>query len=211
VITIPTADLVGVLADVIPFANPDDDIPVLHCVRIEWDEQQLHALATDRYRAAISTWDPTDDPDEDAQDSLFTEWGGGDNRWALILPLPDAKELVKVFKLGAKQGHIPLVLDFDPQQLRLKVARNRDTGHSAITTVMNTVLEEFPKLAEMLTEPALPTPIGRVDFSAKYLADFAKVRPRGPLKMAFAGEGKLVHLAIGERFRGAIQPTRSAE
>lgn len=50
-----------------------------------------------------------------------------------------------------------------------------------------------------------------VAYSPKLLADFGKVRPRGPLRLTFAGEHKPTLVAIGERFVGAIQPVKESE
>lgn len=203
-ITIPTGDLTGILADVIPFALPEDDLPSLNCVRLHWDGKQLHAMATDRYRAAISTWDPYDLPVHDTQDDLFTSWGSGDEPWSAILPLDDAKEIVKVFKLGPKETQVPLTVDLDNG--RLKVARARETGYSALTAVMTAVLVEFPDVRALLAKADVIEEVRGLAYTAKFLADFAKVRPRGPLELTFASG--LTHVSIGERFVGAITPVR---
>jgi hypothetical protein len=202
VITIPTGDLTGILNDVIPFAWKDGDLPDVNCVRLEWDGFQLHALATDRYRLGWSTWDPTDEPEEEHQDDLFTHWGSGDEPWAVAISLDDAKDLAAHYKLGPKERMVPLTIERDGD--RLKVARSRDTGYSAITTVMRDTFAEFPDLRQLLKDAAAVERVSGLSFNAKYLADFAKVRPRGPLDMAFTGAGKLVHVTIGSRFTGAI-------
>ncbi|MBM0235923.1 hypothetical protein JNW88_00275 [Micromonospora sp. ATA32] len=71
-ITIPTGDLVGVLADVIPFAFPEDDLPHVNCVRLEWDGEMLHAEATDTLHAARSSWHPDDDRDGNTSQATLT-------------------------------------------------------------------------------------------------------------------------------------------
>lgn len=208
-ITIPTGDLTGILADVIPFAFADEDIPDINCVRVEWDGNQLHALATDRYRIGWSTWEPGDvDEGEAAQDDLFTDWGSGDNPWAVSIALDEAKELVKVFKLGPKEWHTPLTIDYDAERWTLKVLRARETGHSAITVVAPDTRGQFPDLRALLAKHDAVQPVRGLAFTAKLLADFAKVRPRGPMELSFTGELGLTHVAIGERFVGAVQPVR---
>lgn len=208
-ITIPTGDLTGILADVIPFAFPDEDIPDINCVRLEWDGGSLHALATDRYRLAISTWQPGDlDESDGVQDDLFTDWGGGDDPWSMSIALDEAKELVKVFKLGPKEWHTPLTVDYDAERWHAKVVRSRDTGHSAITVVTPDMRAEFPDLRALLAKHDGLEAVRGLAFTAKLLADFAKVRPRGPMDMKFTGEGGMTHVTIGERFVGAIQPVR---
>lgn len=66
-VTITTGDLCGLLLDVAPFAFPDDDLPDVNVIRLEWDGAMLHASATDTLRAARSSWHPDDsDGDEPA-------------------------------------------------------------------------------------------------------------------------------------------------
>lgn len=208
-ITIPTGDLTGILADAIPFALQEDDLPIINCVRLHWDGKQLHAMSTDQFRIAISTWDPYDLPLQDTQDDLFTSWGSGDEPWSAILPLDDAKEIVKVFKLGPKEAQVPLTVDVDNG--RLKVARARETGHSAITSVMDTASWEFPDVRALLGKSDVVEEVRSLAYTAKFLADFAKVRPRGPMELTFTGTNGLTHVAIGSRFIGAIMPVRLAE
>lgn len=206
-IIVPTGELVGILADVIPFAATDKDLPSVNAVRLEWDGQHLHALATDRVRVGISTWDPDDDPEEDAQDDLFTEMGGADDAWAVVMPLPDAKDMVSAYKLDAKGYNVPLTVDAEPG--RVKVVRSRDTGHSAITMAVDCPLSlEFPDVRAILDKAQDAQPFASICYTAKALADFAKVRPRGPLKLTFTGERGLTRVSIGERFLGAIVPVR---
>lgn len=78
-ICVPTGDLTGILADVTHFASPDLEVPQLNCVRVEWDGEMLHALATDTIRIAWSSWHRDDEPDGETQDDLFTEFGGADD------------------------------------------------------------------------------------------------------------------------------------
>jgi hypothetical protein len=132
-ITIPTGDLTGVLADVIPFAFPKDDFPLLNVVRLEWDGQQLHALTTDRYRIGWSTWEPGDvGKDEEVQDDLFSEWGSADDPWRCTLVLADAVEIAKVFKLGHKESQVPLTVDYEVDRRRLTVKRAKGLTHVSI-------------------------------------------------------------------------------
>lgn len=208
-ITIPTGDLTGVLADCLPFVHPDDDLPMLNCVRVEWDGEMLHALATDRIRLAWSQWQAGDlAPGTEAQDDLFTEWGGADEPWQTTIALPDAAELVKVFKLGPKEWGCPLTVDYDQARDRLTVERSRETGHSAITVVAEGSGAEFPNLRALLAKADVLEPVTGLTYTAKYIADFAKVRPRGPLELKFTGTTGLTHVSIGERFVGAIVPVR---
>lgn len=201
-ISIPTGDLVGILSDVIPFACPDDDLPTIHAVRLEWSGNALHALSTDRYRIGWSAWSPDDDPYEERQEDLFTEWGGTDDPWAATVTLDDVKHLVKTYKLTGKGVYyVPLTVEYGGRAVRVK--RGKDTGHSAIDTRVEDLFVPYPNLRDLLATNDTIAPVTGGSFNAKLLADFAKVRPRGPLHMQFT-DGRFVHLSIGERFVGAI-------
>lgn len=206
-LTIPTADLVGLLTDTTPFAHPEADLPGINSVHLHWDGEMLHAMATDRFRIAISTWHPDDEPDEEVtQDDLFTTYGGADEPWKATVALDDATHLAKTFKLGAKQGRTPLTVDLIGGNV--KVARSRNTGHSDIAVTVDGVGEPFPDLREVLADASTIKPIKAVAYSARYLADFNKVRPRGPLEFDFTGSNRLSLVRIGKRFVGAIMPTQ---
>jgi hypothetical protein len=209
-ISIPTGDLTGLLGDTIPFASPDKDLPSLHAIRLHWDGGQLHAQATDRLRVAWSTWDPDDDPDgdEDVQDDLFTDWGGADDPWEAVLPFDDAKHLVATYKLGVKEQRVPLTVDMDVERGQIRVARSRETGHSAITTTVRTPLVEFPNIRAYLADSAVAGKVDSIAYTAKFVADFAKVRQRGPLELTFTGSESPTLVTIGKRFVGAIMPVK---
>lgn len=207
-ITIPTGDLCGIVGDVLPFAFPKPDLPGINCVRLEWDGQMMHALSTDRYRIAISSWHPDDQPDQDVQEDLFSTPGGADEPWATILPLADAKDLVDNYKLPPKESFTALTVDHDRSSDRLKVARSRDTGYSALTQVIDGQLVDFPDVRKFLADTAPTGKVEQVVFTAKLLADFAKVRQRDAMALDFTGPDSLVHVSIGKRFAGAIMPVK---
>lgn len=213
-ITVPTSELLGLLSDVIPFADQNDDLPLLNSVRVEWSGRRLHAQATDRYRVAWSQWDPDDDPDEDVQEDMFTDWGGMDDAWNVLVPLPAAKSLVKNYKLPAKEA-VRCALTVELDWTRLTVKRSGETGHDELTTVIECVPPEtstqFPDLRALLAKHDTTWQVRGLSFTAKLLADFAKVRPRGSLEMRFTGQKTPVLVSIGERFSGAIMPVRPAD
>lgn len=206
-ITVPTTELVGLLTDTIPFASPDKDDDVLYTVRIDWDGEMLHASATDRFHIGWSRWHPDDDPDVDSQDDLFTVWGGDDEPWTAVIGVDDAKDAVRMFKLAAKEGQAPLTVTLDGGQLR--VSRSRETGHSAITHVMrDAATDNHVDVRDLFDHLPEPAEVDELAFTARYLADFAKVRVRGQMQMTFAGPDRAVRIQIGERFTGAINPVR---
>lgn len=216
-VTIPTGDLCGILADCLPFVHPQDDLPALNTVRVEWDGQQLHAMATDRYRLAWSTWDPADHPDAegDQQDDLFTDWGStDDDPWTVLLPAADAKDAVAAYKLKPKERLAALTLarTADAAGPQLTIDRSRLTGHSALRMVITGVQgDDYPDLRQLLADTSTAAPVHRVAYVLGRLADFGKVRPRGPIRLTFTGEHKLTLVEIGPRFVGAIQPVREED
>lgn len=212
-VTIPTSELVGLLADTIPFASTADEVPVLNAIRLEWDGKQLHAMSTDRYRIGWSTWDPDDDPDGERQDDLWTTWGSdGDEQWHIFVSLADAKDIVGAYRLGAKEDDAPLTVErviSTAEGEQLMIERSRLTGYSAITMVVRGVAADpDPDIRGLLARHDATEPVKEIAFGAKLLADFSKVRPRGPLRLTFTGETRVALVAIGERFVGAIQPVK---
>lgn len=209
-ITVRTGELTGIFSDVIPFCYKHAEVAKYNCIRLEWDGAMLHALATDSARIGIASWHPDDDPDHDAQDDLITEFGGADEPWHILVPLDDAKDLVKIFKLPTKEGHVPVTVDVVDG--RLVVKRSRDTGYSAITqTVTGETVDEAPDVRALLAKFDRVRETRGLTFSARFLADFAKVRPRGPMRMTFTGADRPVQVSIGERFVGAIMPISEAK
>lgn len=205
-ITIPTEDFVGILADCIPFASTEEDLVNINAIRVDWDPDRLYASATDRYRVAVSAYDPTDPPQRDTEDMMGVEWGGADDPWSVNVSLADAIHLTKVFKLPVKHGQVPLAIDYVDG--RLKVGRDRNTGHPAITVTVDGQMEPFPNLREELASLDVTAKVAEITFNAKYLADFAKVRPRGPMVLTFTGDATPCLVQIGQRFTAAIMPIR---
>lgn len=197
-ITIPTGELVGMLADVIPMADPDKELPEVCCVRLEWDGHQLHALATDRRRIGWCTWDP------DAE-FYAGQWGGDDQPWSATIALDDVKHLCKTYKLRAKFLAVPLTVEHvNPGAVR--VQRHRDTGHSAISTVLRDTFQAFPDVRAELAKHDVIEPVAGLAVGSDVLAPFTKVRPLGPIALRFTGTDTLVLVSIGERFAGGIWP-----
>lgn len=207
-IIIPTADLVGVLADVLPFAFPEDDLPHVNCVRIEWDGYMLHAEATDTLHAARSSWHPDDDQDGNTNKPTLTNpLGGADDRWALIVAYADAKEVVKDYKLPAKEGGVPLNLDYDNGALTIR--RSRDTGHPAKRITLEGRMVDFPPIGRILDSEPDEHPTGRIRYTGAAVARVGQVRQRGLMDMTFGR--KRTHVTIGERFVASLAPDRSGE
>lgn len=235
-LTIPTSELLGILADVIPFASTDKQIQSLHAVLLEWDGATLHAMATDRYTAGWSRWTEADDnpDDQDAQqEELFTAYGGDDDPWRIVLHLAAAQQLLKAFKLPKGMFWTPLSVE--KRGDALLVVRDRDGKIPAVRVLTPGILDvQFPPVRQVLEDrdaaqqltAAGPTvaELGglslaglrhqgagtdRIAMEASRLARFAKVRWYGPLEMWFTPDRTaLTLIRMGDRFLGAIAPVR---
>ncbi|HEY9474351.1 MAG TPA: hypothetical protein VIS06_10930 [Mycobacteriales bacterium] len=211
-LTIPTRELVGALADVIPFASAIPDDYTLGRVLIEWDGETLHTMATDRYTVGWSRWNPDDAPvdgEEPAEDDLFTEWGeSADRTWSKQISLLDAKEIVKVYKLPAKAGGVPVLVTAGFKTLTLD--RKPESGHTAITMeFLSEPDERYPDVRAFIdTAEAMGEPVGQIMYNPRHLAAFDKVRPHGQFQRQFGGETKPTFVRIGERFTGLVMPVR---
>lgn len=207
-IAIPTAELVGILADVIPFASTDPSLPGLNGVYLRWRDGNLEAMATDHLRAAVSWWDEDVAPTETVEEDLFTEWGGDvTDRWGLMLDLGQVKDLVRAFKPKPKRGWAPVRITGRLDQV--EVLRDNSGGMSALRMILPAVGGgKFPDVRLALGKINPPKPTRHVAFSAQGLAAFAKVRPTGPLRMHLSGDGKATRITIGPRFEGVIMAQR---
>jgi hypothetical protein len=205
-ITIPTTEFVGLINDVLAFAFPKPDLPHVNCVRFDWDGEMLHAAATDTLRAARSSWHPDDADGSGDQDSLFTTLGGADDPWTVIAGYAEARELVNVYKLPSKEGRTPLTLDYNRGSLR--VIRSRDTGHQAITTVVESKAVDFPDVRKALDVEPQVEGVEAIHFAGQHLADLGSVRQRGTLRLTFAGPRRATRVTIGERFVATLNPDR---
>ncbi|GAA4439607.1 hypothetical protein [Phytohabitans houttuyneae] len=206
-ITIPTGELVGVLADVLPFACTDTDLPHINVVRIEWDGTMLHAEATDTLHAARSSWGPDDVDGRSDQSTLTSVFGGADDPWALLASFADVKEVVKDYKLSGKEAGVPLTLDYHDGALTIR--RSRDTRYAAKRIVLEGRAVDFPRVGAILDELAGVAAVDQVAYSPAALARLGAVRPRGLMRMRFGGQRTQV--TIGDRFLASIAPDRSGE
>jgi hypothetical protein len=209
-ITIPACELVGLFTDTLPFALPEADFPAMHCIRIAWDGEMLHAQAHDGQHLAWSRWAPDDDPDDDAQESFLEPWGADDEPWETVISLPHAQEIAKTFKPGKKQLWVPLTLAFLKGD-RLRVTRDRIPGSTAIDLTVERVQGiTFANFEDIVSRANQVEATRDIAFTAAHLAHFADVRPRGPMTIMFTADHGPALVTIGKRFTGAIQPVRIA-
>lgn len=207
-ITIRTADLVGILTDVIPFAADIPELPHINAVRMEWDGEMLHAEATDTLHAARSSWHPDDDASGSSkQATAFDILGGADNPWALIVRYDEAKEIVKDYRLPTKEADCLLTLDYNRGALTIR--RSRDTGHAAKQFVAEGRMVEFPRVGAWLDGDMVQATVQQIQYSGAVFARVGQVRQRGLMRMVFGT--KWTRVTIGDRFVATLSPDRSGE
>ncbi|MFC0504257.1 hypothetical protein [Micromonospora costi] len=210
---IPTGEFTGLLEDVMGFACPDPELPRIHAVRIEFDGEAVHAMATDDVHAGVSTWHPDDLPEgAGSQEGLFARRGGGDDPWHIVISLTDAADLVKKVKLKEKDRWVPLGLDFIEGVTdvhRLRVARNTDCGYPGLAVTVLDRDVEFPSIRGSLDPNTVGRPVSEMEFNPILLGHFGAVRMRGDsMRIAFTGEESMAVVTIGDRFVGGIRPVR---
>lgn len=216
-LTMPTRELVGLLADVYPFASQDDDDTTWNRVVLRWDGTRLHAMAGSgsgpSARLAWMSWGP-DDGDQPALPLDFT--GAADASWELAILPQDAKEIATKFKVNATAGETPLVVDGDAD--RIRVVRHADTGLVALTGAASSRPwdDNGVDIAEAIAERAEAAksapPVKVTAYYGAALVDFVNpkvVRQRGPVVM-HPGRGA-TYIEIGRWFRGAVVQTNDHE
>jgi hypothetical protein len=209
VITISTADLLGLIGDVASFTSPDKD-HILSGINLRWDGEILDAVAGDGRHIGLSRWDPDKPSTPIEEDLLNTATDSADDEpWEATISGADAKDALKIFKLPTKEMGTPLTLHVTGRYVH--ISRSALTGHSAITHEMRrveTLDEPFPDLRGTLAALPEPAPAKALAFPAAALADFASVRTDGPMRLDFTGPDSVVRVKIGARFDGAILPER---
>lgn len=211
-LTIPSVDLLGCIADALPFIPSDKDDVTLRCVQLRWDGTLLHVSATDRYRVAISSWNPDDTPDNDVQYEIGTVLGEDqDFTWEFLLTADDATHLLKTAKPSKGHEYAPLYITWDGPLL--KVRRDREAQVPGFSLIYEGLDHTFPDVRGYVVEAAgKAEPVKEISWNAVLMADFGKVRQRGgAARWTFGGDRNPAVVEIGERFVGAIQPVRAAE
>lgn len=210
-LTMPTADLVGCISDVLPFVTPDKEDTDRRAVHLRWDGELFHASAYSGWHSGISSWSADDPPERDVQDELEVELGSDDAPWECVLTLDDAKHLLQTAKPAKGLEYVPLFVEHDGQYLTVKRSKqSRVPGFSLAYDGMETA---FPDLRQLVVEAGDHTEdVKEIGFNATFLAAFAAVRQRGGFpKLTFGGSRHATIVEIGERFVGLIAPIRVGE
>lgn len=209
-ITLSTAELLGMIGDMLPFVDPDKDSTAHHCIRIEQKGDTLTMLATNRAQAFRVGYVA-----ESAAGITLEEFD------VRISPV-DAKAIVSAFKLGIKLEHAPVTLRVRGTSARhLVVSREREEeAWSALT--MHVTAREAPNL-EAGDSPEIDihqvvgaasrahvNMVPAIAWSPRLLANLGKVERHGEMVMAFTStrDGAPVYVQAGERFDGIMYPVK---
>lgn len=196
-------DVLRELATVAVAAGKDDTVPNLMGVRLEWSDEGIDAVATDRWRLAHAYWDGRY---RGFADSLLT----GTPEGAVLLPTKELVAYLKSLPKPSKRG-MPGLVAIRPEVggVRFDLANN----YGEVSRLIPTLDGEFPKWHSLL-----PTEWGAVEEIAmdpRYVADVAKMpTPRhGPVRVQFttptrpmvwSGEGECV------KWQYLLMPMRTA-
>lgn len=207
-ITIPTAELIGCLTDVLPHVS-DPKHGINPGVKIEWDGEALHFTVYDVYSGVSILWLPGEGAESEVDDSEDDSivWGGGDSPWSTFLPYDTVKEIVKVFKLPSKLWRFPVNLKCSPTGDRLTIEREDGprTGRFLQVFADPSVVSQFPDVrAIAYAEDGEYPAADAVVFSPYRLAAFGAGRPLGVLKLTLRGPDEPVGVMMGSRSAGFI-------
>lgn len=168
-------DVLRELATAAVAAGTDNTLPNLTGVRLEWSDEGIDAVATDRYRLANVYWDGKH---RSFAGSMLT----GICEGAVLLPAKELVAYVKSLPKASKRG-TPALVAVRPEGDGVRFTC--DTGEGEVSRMIPTLDGEFPKWRSLL-----PTEWGAVEaiaMDSKYVADVAKMpTPRhAPVRVQF--------------------------
>lgn len=208
-ITIPTTELIGCLTDVLPQIS--DEKGALAGVKVAWDGDSLHFTTYDVYSGATVTWTPGEGAEGTIDESGESEsediaWGGDDAAWATWIWLPQAKEILKLFKLPAKLWRFPVTLKCSLSGDRLTVERTDSPKGERLLSIPGQPdqLKHVPDMGFMASAQREITDRPGARFHASRLGAFGGVRPHGAMQLTFGTVNDPVGVQIGSRVTGFL-------
>lgn len=213
-ITIPTTELIGGFADVLPIIrDPKND---LAGVKLEWTGEDLRFSTYDIYAGAEVEWTPGEGAEgkdvvetEGSDDGYEPEWGGDDLPWRTWIRYEQAKEIVKVFKLPAKLWRFPVAVKCSPTGDRLIIEREDGprVGRTLMVQAEPAQLAKVPNVRTYVEDhDQTRTDTSALLIDADRLGSFGTVRPHGLMRMVFGQENDPINVTVGSRFSGFVYP-----
>jgi hypothetical protein len=214
-ITIPTTELIGCIADVLPQIS--DPKGSLAGIKIEWDGEALRFTAYDVHSGATVEWVPgegaegdmAEGPDGEIGDPNDIAWGGADAPWKAWIWLPQAKEILKLFKLPAKLWRYPVTIGVDSitgNRLAIEREDGPRVGRLLTLPTANDQLRHIPDVRAIATREADPAGPQSLRFYHQRLGAFGPVRAHGVMVTHFGTVNEPVGVKIGSRFHGFVYP-----
>lgn len=185
-IQLMTNELVRILKEASLFASTNDTIPVINAVHLEARDQELIAVATDRFVLGASK----------------TEIDENTGPFVAALPLRQVKTIVQLAG-GGRQAFSKVTLDANDKQIRvafssgetLTLANELEAGaHRAWVKLLKSSTDDEPSKA--------------MDLNPQLLAKFARVSGATRMRLHFFGYVKPIRVTIGDSFVGLVMPVR---
>lgn len=194
--TLNAADLHRALSDAKPFMSKDATVPAICAMRIECDNGNLVAVATDRFTLGASRVNYSGE--------VFT----------VTLTATNVDNLLRIAKTARRDADARTVEIEVPSWFRDGEANTiRFTFSTGESVTMQRADSEFPKWRQIISSDVIaaadPQP-ALVCYSAALLAKFAKVTGSEHMRVYSRGAKPTV-VTIGTDFVGLIMPTRSSE
>lgn len=216
-ITIPTAELIGGIQDMLPHIL--DERSGLAGIVVEWDGSALHFTAYDIYSGATVQWVPgegaeKDDPieTEGSDDGYEPEWGGDDAPWRTWIWLPAVKEIVKLFKLPAKLWRTPVTIKCTPagDLIIERTDSPRADRYLRVPGDSDKARRDVPDVRAIAAKSAAnDQPYDNMQFFHARLGAFGAARAHGTLTLFFGAMDEPTGITMGIRYAGFIYPTGS--
>lgn len=173
------ADVLRELSAAAVAASTDTITPTLMSVRLEWGEEGIDAIATDRFRLAHVYWNGT-----------HPHWSGpmmGTRvRGFAVLP---AKELAAYVKSlpKASRRNAPALVAIRPEADRVTFTCH--TGDGEVSRVILTIQNDYPKWQTLIPSEWKELPVEGIAMNPDYVADVARMplRKNGSVRVRFVG------------------------
>lgn len=208
-ITIPTTELIGCIAETLPHISDPKHSAYAGLV-LSWDGEALRFAAFDVYSGAEVTWVPGEgaegDLDEDSDQGEDIAWGGADDPWRIFITYADAKEIVKLFKLPTALWRFPVKLKVNAVGTKLTVERD-DMSRGERLLVLSTyndTLKHIPSIEQVATQISRYQTTTYVDLPTARLAAFGAALRHGTTALFFGPSDEPVAVRIGSRVVGFV-------
>lgn len=209
-ITIPTTELIGGIQDMLPHIL--DEKSELAGLVVEWDGEVLWFTAYDVYSGATVQWVPGEgaegEVDEHEDDSIV--WGGDDAPWRTWIWLPQAKEIVKLFKLPAKLWRTPVQIKCTPTGDLIIERTDSPRGNRELRVPgdPDKARKDVPDVRTIAAKTNVGGDlVGDMAFFHARLGAFGAARSHGTLTMCFGAAGDPTGITMGARYAGFIYPS----